>query len=101
MSFFKRTFHTSFLQSLFPIGQLVSEEKIEMWKVYKRQWMLSDGNISHDCVRRAKKLDLHCFDDTKSDLKEFVIRFLNYFKQIASFLCVIWFPPSIKLKTTI
>jgi len=23
------------LQSLFPIGQVVSEEKIEMWKVYK------------------------------------------------------------------
>jgi hypothetical protein len=55
MRFFKRTFHTSFLQSLFPIGQLVSEEKIEMWKVFKRQWMLSDGNISHDSASGEQK----------------------------------------------
>jgi hypothetical protein len=36
----------TFLLSLVPIGPVISEKKIEMWKVYRRR-MPSDGNSSH------------------------------------------------------
>jgi hypothetical protein len=58
-----RTIQGTFLLSLVPIGPVVSEKKLEMWKVY-RQRTPSDGNSSHGTFGPGELISKICIIKT-------------------------------------
>jgi hypothetical protein len=90
---FVEDLQTWFLQCLVPIGHVVSEEKIEMWKVYK-WWTEDRGQVNAKAhmtlwLREAKNQTFSKFNEEKPML------------QVTNYWQIIWFSKTFNRKLTV